>query len=62
MIVINLGRVAMWRPTFDLCRSIPKGKHGDILTTATNYGKDPKLGRCMLERLLTSHEHVYFWA
>lgn len=59
--VINTGCVTMWRLTPEFCRSIPTGKHRDVLTTVTDYKVDPELDRCMLENLLDSYENVYLW-
>lgn len=59
--VINTACVTMWKLTPDFCKTIPTGKHRDVLTTVTDYGKDPAMDKYMLETLSRHYDTVYLW-
>lgn len=59
--VINTSCVTMWALTPELCSSIPTKKAANVLTTITDYDRDEKNDRFMLETLCEHYENVYVW-
>ena len=59
--VINTGCPTMWKLTPELCRTIPKEKADSVITTITDYRRDPERDTGMLEILSRNYEHVYLW-
>lgn len=59
--VINAGCPTTWALTPEFCRSIPTKKANDVVTTITDYRRDPERDRQMLEILCRNYEHVYVW-
>lgn len=59
--VINTSCVTMWKLTEDFCRTIPKGKATDVLTTITDYGFDSRLDSYMIATLKKHYRKVYLW-
>lgn len=59
--VINTSCVTMWGLTPEFCANLPKEKHPEVLTTVTNYARDPESDRFMLETLLREYDKVHLW-
>lgn len=59
--VINTSCVTMWGLTPEFCANLPKEKHPEVLTTVTNYARDPESDRFMLETLLQEYDRVHLW-
>ncbi|WP_055426842.1 polysaccharide pyruvyl transferase family protein [Bifidobacterium aesculapii] len=59
--VINTSCVTMWGLTPEFCAALPKQKHTEVLTTVTNYARDPESDRFMLETLLQEYDRVHLW-
>ncbi|SHN64306.1 Polysaccharide pyruvyl transferase [Butyrivibrio hungatei DSM 14810] len=51
----------MWRLDEKHCGSIPTGKGKSVVTTITDYNKDPDSDRAMLDILKKNYEKVYVW-
>ncbi|NMN02477.1 polysaccharide pyruvyl transferase family protein [Bifidobacterium panos] len=59
--VVNTACVTMWDLTPDFCTQIPTSKNVDVLTTVTDYARDPEQDKFMLETLIEHYRNVYFW-
>lgn len=59
--VLNTSCPTTWKLTSDFCKSIPKNKSKSVITTITDYNKDPQNDWKMLEILLKSYASVYVW-
>lgn len=59
--VVNTGCPTMWNLTPEHCASIPTEKASNVICTLTDYCRDAANDRAMLEILLESYDHVYFW-
>ena len=59
--VINTGCPTTWALTPEFCRGIPTRKANNVVTTITDYRRDPERDRQMLEILCRNYEHVYVW-
>lgn len=59
--VVNTGCPTLWGLTEEHCASIPMGKTKKVITTITDYDRDPCNDRLMLEILLKEYESVLVW-
>ncbi len=59
--VINTACPTMWRLDEDHCRTIPADKAPSVVTTVTDYSKDPARDRGMLLELSRLYEDVHVW-
>lgn len=59
--VLNTACPTMWNLTKEKCECIPHGKAKNVVTTVTDYRKDPKRDRYMFEVLAQSYEKVFVW-
>lgn len=59
--VINTGCPTMWKLTPDFCRTIPVKKANDVITTITDYRRDPVNDKLMLETLCRNYQNVFLW-
>ncbi len=59
--VINTGCATLWQLTPEFCSSIPSYPASRVITTLTDYRREPEKDRSMIEQLLATHEEVYIW-
>lgn len=59
--VINTGCPTTWHLTPEFCQDIPTGKAEDVVTTITDYRRDPEWDNQMLQILSRNYKHVYLW-
>ncbi|NEG95341.1 hypothetical protein GFD17_00920 [Bifidobacterium sp. SMB2] len=59
--VANTACVTMWNLTPEFNKTIPVSKSENVLTTVTDYRKDPEADRFMLSMLLRKYRHVHAW-
>lgn len=59
--VVNTTCPTLWSLTPEKCRSIPKTKKEEVVTTLTFYHKNPKLDYRMLEILSNNYKKVHLW-
>lgn len=59
--VVNTGCPTMWKLTPDFCKTIPTCKAGNVVTTITDYCRDSKNDKAMLEILKKNYKKVYIW-
>ena len=59
--VVNTACPTMWNLTESFCKAIPRGKATTVVTTVTDYAKDPVLDYEMMDVLLESYDKVYVW-
>lgn len=59
--VINTGCPTMWRLNREFCSRIPSHSASQVVTTLTDYRRDPERDRSMIEQLLSTHDKVYIW-
>lgn len=59
--VLNTACPTMWRLTEEFCKSIPVCKSDTVVTTITDYRKNPERDQNMLEILLSSYKNVTLW-
>lgn len=59
--VINTGCPTTWALTPEFCRDIPTRKSKDVVTTITDYRRDPEHDNEMLAILSRNFDHVYLW-
>lgn len=59
--VICTACPTMWSLTPEHCRDIPKTKADKVMTTLTDYSKDPEADIKMLELLKENYKEVYLW-
>lgn len=59
--VINTGCPTTWALTPEFCRGIPQQKAGEVVTTITDYRRDPQRDNEMLAILSRNYSHVYLW-
>ena len=59
--VINTGCPTTWALTPELCCEIPTQKANEVVTTITDYRRDPERDNEMLAILSRNYEHVYLW-
>lgn len=58
---INTGCVTTWCLTKEHCKRIPVSKSNNVVFTLTDYEKDEKSDKELIELLLKNYETVYFW-
>jgi polysaccharide pyruvyl transferase WcaK-like protein len=51
----------MWKLTKDHCKEIPKTKAKDVITTLTDYDKNPVADQQMLNILSKKYRKVFLW-
>ena len=59
--VINTGCPTTWALTPEFCKAIPTRKAADVVTTITDYRRDPEHDNEMLRILSRNYDHVYLW-
>ncbi len=59
--VLNTSCPSMWLLTPDHCEEIPARKGEDVVVTLTDYSREPRLDRQLLDVLKRSYRRVYFW-
>jgi polysaccharide pyruvyl transferase WcaK-like protein len=59
--VINTSCPTMWGLNKQHCSTIPKSKAKNVVTTLTDYNKDPKKDLAFIQLLANSYETVYIW-
>ena len=59
--VVNTSCPTMWNLTPDHCQLIPMQKQKSVLTTVTDYAKDPVNDALMIEILKSKYDTVYLW-
>ncbi|MDD3362878.1 MAG: polysaccharide pyruvyl transferase family protein [Hespellia sp.] len=59
--VINTGCATMWALTPEFCKTIPRSKSRNVLTTVTDYLPDEEQDRYMLQLLKEKYQKVYIW-
>ena len=59
--VVNTACPTMWELTPDYCAKIPQTKADRVVTTVTDYKRDPERDRAMLEILLNNYMQVFLW-
>lgn len=59
--VINTSCPTMWGLTKDHCKEIPKTKSKNVVCTITDYNRNVKLDKKMIEILSNNYESVYLW-
>ena len=59
--IINTGCPTTWALTPEFCLDIPTQKAREVVTTITDYRRDPDRDNEMLAILSRSYDHVYLW-
>ena len=59
--VVNTGCPTLWGLTSEHCKSIPTKKASRVITTLTDYDRNPEADRRMLEILTENYDEVYVW-
>lgn len=59
--VINTSCATMWKLTSDHCRDIPTKKGRNVVFTLTDYNKDIKNDKMLIDILFKYYENIYFW-
>ncbi|WP_160725770.1 polysaccharide pyruvyl transferase family protein [Bacillus sp. USDA818B3_A] len=59
--VVNTACPTMWNLTPEFCSTIPENKSKNVVTTLTNYNKNPESDKAFLEVLLKNYDGVYVW-
>lgn len=59
--VINTSCATMWKLTSDHCRDIPTKKGKNVVFTLTDYNKDIKNDKILIDILSKNYENIYFW-
>jgi polysaccharide pyruvyl transferase WcaK-like protein len=59
--IINTACPTMWNLTKDHCKDIPKNKAKDVITTLTDYDKNPLADQQMLNILSKKYRKVFLW-
>lgn len=59
--VLNTACPTMWNLTPEHCASIPVKKASRVVCTLTDYCRDERNDKAMLDVLLDSYEEVYLW-
>lgn len=59
--VVNTGCPTLWGLTPEHCANIPTGKAGSVITTLTDYDRDPERDRRMIEILKANYDEVFVW-
>lgn len=59
--VVNTGCPTLWGLTPEHCALIPKKKANRVITTLTDYDRDPETDRFMINILKRNYEQVLVW-
>lgn len=59
--VIYTACPTMWNLTPEHCSEVPKGKSKNVLTTLTDYRKNPDKDRQLLDIIFRNYDNVYMW-
>lgn len=59
--VLYTGCPTMWGLTHEHCETIPSGKASKVVCTLTDYCRDARNDKAMLDILLANYDKVYFW-
>lgn len=59
--VVNTGCPTLWGLTSEHCKAIPTKKASRVITTLTDYDRNPEADRRMLEILMENYDEVYVW-
>ena len=59
--VVVTGCPTMWRLTPSFCASIPVSKAKNVITTLTDYDKNPSKDLYLLNSLINEYDSVYLW-
>jgi polysaccharide pyruvyl transferase WcaK-like protein len=59
--VINTSCPTMWNLTPEFCKNIPTKKSKDVVCTLTDYNKNEKKDKELLNILISNYDKVYFW-
>ncbi len=59
--VVNTGCPTMWKLTPELCKNIPTAKSKNVVTTLTDYRRNPERDQEMLNILSRNYSNVYLW-
>ena len=59
--VVNTGCPTLWGLTPEHCANIPTGKADRVITTLTDYDRDPAWDRRMIEILKANYDEVFVW-
>ena len=59
--VVNTGCPTLWGLTPEHCARIPQKKASRVITTLTDYDRDPEADRFMLDILKSSYKQVFVW-
>lgn len=59
--VLNTSCPTMWNLTEDFCKKIPTQKSENVVTTITDYQKDPEKDKTMMDILCDNYKNVYLW-
>ena len=58
---INTGCVTTWCLTKEHCKKIPVSKSNNVVFTLTDYQKDEKSDKQLIEILINNYKDVYYW-
>lgn len=59
--VLNTACVTMWNLTPEHCSRISRDRHDEVITTITEYARDPQQDKYMIETLLQKYARVHLW-
>lgn len=59
--VVNTGCPTLWGLTPEHCALIPQKKAWRVITTLTDYDRDPEADRFMIDILKRNYEQVFVW-
>lgn len=59
--VVNTGCPTLWGLTPEHCALIPQKKASRVITTLTDYDRNPEADRLMLDILKRNYEQVFVW-
>ena len=59
--IINTGCPTTWSLTPEFCKKIPEKKAQNVVTTITDYRRDPEHDNEMLAILSRNYDHIYLW-
>jgi len=59
--VINTSCATMWRLNEEHCANIPQRKSEKVVTTLTDYNKDPQNDLALIKLLSRSYREVFIW-
>lgn len=59
--IINTGCPTTWALTPEFCKKIPEKKAQNVVTTITDYRRDPEHDNKMLAILSRNYDHIYLW-